>query len=122
MSYHPARPDAEYVLVYDHPRSARKREDVLVPQDTVVFVRECPSDSIALKVILGASSELEFVVKATGEKHTTNYGYMFALNTPENLERLNKARVARKAFFEAEKNMKATFSEVECVLGPFEKS
>jgi hypothetical protein len=120
--HRPADPEAEYILVYDHPVWAESPGEVLVPRDTVVTVRDRANGSAALGVILGATHDLEFEVKGTGERHTTNYGYMFALNTPENRERLAEARRAREAWVLADRAMKAAFAKVEIVTGPFERS
>ena len=120
----PANPDVEYVLVYDFPPWAGDGESddkVLVPKDTVVInVRYKSTSSLASAVILGGDSELEFTVKDTGEKYTTNYGYMFALNTPENLAHLGMARSARAIREQAERAAKHAMEQVETVAGPFE--
>lgn len=117
----PARPDVEYVLVYNYPPYARTPDEVRVAQDTVVTnVRYVPTDSTACRVISGGSSELEFTVKATGEKFTTHYGYIFALNTPNNRERLREFQAARQARDEAARRVEAAFAQVSTVAGPFE--
>ena len=103
-------PNKEYVLVYDHP----PKGEVLVPQDTIVTNVHL-SDH---KHFMGG--DLEFTVKATGEKFHTHYGYMFAENNEANLEKLTNFRQKRDEYFAAKERMNIASKEVDMVLGPFE--
>jgi len=124
-----ARPDVEYVLTLDHTAKADlgtslsdSGDRVLVPAGTVVTVADVRHGGWFHESMTGGSTALEFTVKATGEKFRTNYGYMFAVNTPENLRRLANYQAARAAWFEARRVMDAAHEEVDMVEGPFERS
>ncbi len=117
----PAQEDVEYVLVYDYPCYAKTSAEVLVPRDTVVNnVNYRRVGSTLHQNVLGGSSELEFTVKATGKSYTTNYGYMFALATLENLEKLDAYRQADREAKRAAAHAKASLDDVRTVAGPFE--
>jgi hypothetical protein len=127
----PADPNAEYVLVYDHLAKADmtkglfgygddEREKVLAPRGTIVTVAYVRQGGWLHEGMTGGSSILEFTVKATGEKFKTNYGYLFALNTPENLRHLAEFHEVRDAYFRAQEELNRAEQRVETVAGPFE--
>lgn len=121
MPKRPADPSAEYVLAYHHPVYARDPGEVRVPKGTVVVdVTYRPEGSLTQRTILGGATTLEFTVKETGEKFSTNYGYMFALDTPENRSRLAEVDRLRALRDEAERRFLRAEDEVEKVAGPSE--
>jgi hypothetical protein len=127
----PADPNAEYVLVYDHLAKAdmskglfgykdEEKENVLAPRGAVVTVASVRQGGWLHESMTGGSSILEFTVKATGEKFRTTYGYMFALNTPENLQRLAAFHEVRDAYFRAKDALDKAGKLVDTIAGPFE--
>lgn len=121
MPKQPADPNAEYVLAHHHPVYETDPEKVRVPKGTIVVnVTYRAEGSLMQRTILGGSTTLAFTVKATGETFSTNYGYMFALNTPENLALLAEADRLRALRDEAEHRYLLADDEIEKVAGPFE--
>lgn len=70
------------------------------------------------ETILGGSSQLHFTVKSTGENFNTNYGWLFARNSPQNLIRLERWRLAESAAQQAREIADLMFNEMETVAGP----
>ena len=121
MPIQPADSSAEYVLVYHYPVYEKDPKKIRVPKGSVVTnVIYKPVDGTLNRVILGGATELEFTVKKTGETFTTNYGYMFALNTPENLARLAEVDRLQTIRDEAERRLAIANDKVDKIAGPFE--
>lgn len=128
----PADPNAEYVLTHDHLAKsdlgggfADKGPDydperVLAPRGTVVTVKYKQHGGWFHKSMTGGSTTLEFTIKATGEKFLVNYGWMFALNTPENRALLARYQEAQLTADRADAFAKKCLEQVETVAGPFE--
>jgi hypothetical protein len=111
-------PTKEYVLVYDLSDfggvGAKWPYPILVKQDTVVInVRFANTPNFMGDMLL-------FNVKETGEEFHTHYGYMFADNTPENLEKLRIYRHKRDEYFAARQASAKALKDVLTVKGPFE--
>ncbi len=113
----PPDPNAEYVLVFDYPIYAETPEDVILPKDTVVIKVGFSRNDSYFSQALAGGIEIEFFVKATGERHTTNYGYMFALNTPDNLKRLDVYRYWKKEHEATRRWMDLAIQDVDTVKG-----
>lgn len=121
MPLRPADPNAEYVLAYHHPVYEKDPKKVRVPKGTVVTnVTYKPIGGVLHRTVLGGATQLEFTVKETGETFQTNYGYMFALNTPENLARLAKVDQLQIDRDEADRRLRIANDEIDKVAGPFE--
>jgi len=116
----PAQENTEYILVFDHPVWAKNPSEVLVPKDTLVTVRYKPTGALLQRTILGGTSELEFTVKGTDKTFTTNYGYMFAPHTEENLVKLARFRQARLEAEQAKAKRDALWKDLDTVAGPSE--
>lgn len=122
MKYNPDS-SKEYVLVYDYFVATEgpavpddpiyeKYSKEMLPQDTVVVNVHQIVERSALNDTMGTTGPLQFTVKDTGKTYKTHYGYMFADNTPENLERLAIARKLRQEWKEAEKRLRKANKQV----------
>lgn len=113
-------PNAEYVLVHDYCEPGSRK--VVVPKDTVVTVRWGDGGSYLGRAILGTGGLLVFTIKATGQELKTYYGYLFALNTPENLVRLASFRKACNAERQARTIRNRAHTRMITIQGPSEMS
>ena len=78
----------------------------------------CEKGTIVTDVVKLQNDSFEFVVKESGKRFKTTYGFALAENTPENVERIKDYRECISRFNEIEKEMSNLRSKVVDLDGP----
>lgn len=99
--------DKEYITMMDIEIYEGTKETGLIPEGSIVHKVEILTNEEDMP------RGYNFIVKETGEQHHTNYPWILALNTPENLIKIATAKQLKIERAAAQKKHKEALSKVE---------